>query len=161
MTDKTRHIEQLFKEHYPVMLRLAVMLLHDKEEGRDIVHDVFTRLLDGDIRFNKDKAGAFLLSCVRNSCLNVMRSRSSREQAMRLYLPDDESADGLEEKVQALQTSLKDLEPPVCQEIVLMHYRDGLTFKEIASRLGVSETTVYKHLRQAMNQLRLTIKQLG
>ena len=160
MTEKTRHIELLFKEHYPVMLKLAVMLLHDKEEARDIVHDVFTRLLDGDIWFNKDKAEAFLLSCVRNSCLNVMRSRSTREQAMRLYLPD-ESTEGLEERVQALQEGLKDLKPPICLDIVLMHYRDGMTFKEIAAHYGVSETTIYKHLREAMNQLRLTLKQLG
>lgn len=160
MTEKTRHIELLFKEHYPVMLKLAVMLLHDKEEARDIVHDVFTRLLDGDIRFDKDKAEAFLLSCVRNSCLNVMRSRSTREQAMRLYLPD-ESTEGLEERVQALQDGLKDLKPPICRDIVLMHYRDGITFKEIAAHYGVSETTIYKHLREAMNQLRLTLKQLG
>ena len=160
MTEKTRHIELLFKEHYPVMLKLAVMLLHDKEEARDIVHDVFTRLLDGDIRFDKDKAEAFLLSCVRNSCLNVMRSRSTREQAMRLYLPD-ESTEGLEERVQALQDGLKDLKPPICRDIVLMHYRDGITFKEIAAHFGVSETTIYKHLREAMNQLRLTLKQLG
>ena len=160
MTEKTRHIELLFKEHYPVMLKLAVMLLHDKEEARDIVHDVFTRLLDGDIRFDKDKAEAFLLSCVRNSCLNVMRSRSTREQAMRLYLPE-ESTEGLEERVQALQDGLKDLKPPICLDIVLMHYRDGMTFKEIAAHYGVSETTIYKHLREAMNQLRLTLKQLG
>ena len=160
MTEKTRHIELLFKEHYQVMLKLAVMLLHDKEEARDIVHDVFTRLLDGDIRFNKDKAEAFLLSCVRNSCLNVIRSRNTREQAMRLYLPD-ESTEGLEERVQALQDGLKDLKPPICLDIVLMHYRDGMTFKEIAAHYGVSETTIYKHLREAMNQLRLTLKQLG
>ena len=160
MTEKTRHIELLFKEHYPVMLKLAVMLLHDKEEARDIVHDVFTRLLDGDIRFDKDKAEAFLLSCVRNSCLNVIRSRNTREQAMRLYLPD-ESTEGLEERVQALQDGLKDLKPPICLDIVLMHYRDGMTFKEIAAHFGVSETTIYKHLREAMNQLRLTLKQLG
>ena len=142
------------------MLKFAVMLLHDKEEARDIVHDVFTRLLDGDIRFDKDKAEAFLLSCVRNSCLNVIRSRNTREQAMRLYLPD-ESTEGLEERVQALQDGLKDLKPPICLDIVLMHYRDGMTFKEIAAHYGVSETTIYKHLREAMNQLRLTLKQLG
>ena len=36
----------------------------------------------------------------------------------------------------------------------MQHFRDGVTFKEIANRLGVSETTVYKHLRRALNQLR-------
>jgi DNA-binding NarL/FixJ family response regulator len=42
-----------------------------------------------------------------------------------------------------------------------MHYRDGLTFKQIAAHYHVSETTIYKHLRDAMSQLRLTLKQLG
>lgn len=157
MAEKARHIEQLFREHYPAMLRLAVMLLHDEEEGKDIVNEVFTRLLGGNIHFDKDKSRAFLLSWVRNSCLNVMRSRNTREQAMRFYLLDDEATEGIDEDIQALQTGLNGLNPPVCQEIVLMHYRDGLTFKEIAKRLHVSETTVYKHLRQAINQLRLTI----
>ena len=78
MEDKTRHIESLFKQHYQAMYRLAFMMLHDKEESRAIVHDVFARLLDGDIRFDCHKAGAFLSSCVRDACLNVMRSQDCR-----------------------------------------------------------------------------------
>ena len=38
----------------------------------------------------------------------------------------------------------------------LMPYK--VTFKEIAIRQGVSETTVYKHLRSALNQLRTHLK---
>ena len=92
MEDKTRHIESLFKQHYQAMYRLAFMMLHDEEESRDIVHDVFARLLDGDIRFDCDKARAFLLSCVRNACLNVMRFHDYRERAMRYFPVDDENA---------------------------------------------------------------------
>ena len=90
MEEKTRHIESLFKQHYQAMYRLAFMMLHDKEESRDIVHDVFARLLDDDIRFDSSKAGAFSLSCVRNGCLNVMRAYDSREREMRdfpIYRP--------------------------------------------------------------------------
>ena len=150
MEDKTRHIESLFKQHYQAMYRLAFMMLHDDEEGRDIVHDVFARLLDGDIRFDSDKAGAFLLSCVRNACLNVMRSHDTRERAMRDFPIDDEDPSDSEA-----------FESEICREIILLHYRYGLTFREIAARLQVSETTIYKHLRNALNQLRLTIKDMG
>ena len=161
MVDKKRHIESLFKEHYQAMYRLAFMMLHDKEESRDIVHDVFARLLDGDIRFDSDKAGAFLLSCVRNSCLNVMRTQDSRERAMRDFPIDDENAsdsEAFESEIKALQDGISLLTPPVCREIILLHYRHGLRFKEIATQLGVSETTIYKHLRNALNQLRLTLR---
>lgn len=161
MEDKTRHIESLFKQHYQAMYRLAFMMLHDKEESRDIVHDVFARLLDGDIRFDSDKAGAFLLSCVRNGCLNVMRSHDYRERAMRDFPIDDENAsdsEAFESEIKALQDGISRLTPPVCREIILLHYRYGLTFKQIATRQQVSETTIYKHLRNALNQLRLTLR---
>ena len=164
MEDKTRHIESLFKQHYQAMYRLAFMMLHDEEESRDIVHDVFARLLDGDIRFDSGKARAFLLSCVRNGCLNMMRSQDSRERAMRDFPLDDENASdsvAFESEIKALQDGISHLTPPVCREIILLHYNDGLTFKDIAARLQVSETTIYKHLRNALNQLRLIIKDMG
>ena len=161
MEDKTRHIESLFKQHYQAMYRLAFMMLHDEEESRDIVHDVFARLLDGDIRFDSDKAGAFLLSCVRNGCLNVMRAQNTRERAMRDFPLDDEDpgdSEAFEGEIKALQDGISHLTPPVCREIILLHYNKGLTFKEIATQLQVSETTIYKHLRNALNQLRLTLR---
>ena len=164
MEDKTRHIESLFKQHYQAMYRLAFMMLHDKEESRDIVHDVFARLLDGDIRFDSGKAGAFLSSCVRNACLNVMRSQDARERAMRDFPINDEDpgdSEAFESEIKALQNGISRLTPPVCREIILLHYRYGLTFKQIAIQLGVSETTIYKYLRNALNQLRITIKDMG
>lgn len=164
MEDKNRHIESLFKAHYQAMYRLAFMMLHDEEESRDIVHDVFARLLEGDIRFDSGKAGAFLLSCVRNACLNVMRSHDTRERAMRDFPMDDATpgtSEALEHKVTALLRGIDSLTPPVCREIIVLHYRHGMTFRQIAARLQVSETTIYKHLRHALNQLRLTIKHMG
>lgn len=137
------------------------MMLHDKEESRDIVHDVFARLLDGDIRFDSGKAGAFLSSCVRNACLNVMRSQDARERAMRDFPINDEDpgdTEAFESEIKALQDGISLLTPPVCREIILLHYRYGLTFKQIATQLHVSETTIYKHLRNALNQLRLTLR---
>ena len=144
------------------MFRLAVMLLHDEEDSRDVVHDIFAKMLDGDIRFDEDKAEQFLLSCVRNSCLNLMRGHSRKEKAMRHYLlADDDFHEEYETEITALQEGMTKLTPPICREILLLHYRDGLTFKIIAQRLNVSEKTIYKHLRNAINQLRITLNEIG
>ena len=59
---------------------------------------------------------------------------------------------------QALHVGITKLFPPICREIIMLHFAEGLTFREIAERMGVSETTIYKHLRGALNQLRQTLK---
>ena len=164
MTDKKRQIERLFSQYYRDMFRLASMLLHDEQESMDVVHDVFARLLTERRLLDEATARAFLLSCVRNQCLNVMRDRKIGERARCLLMLESEvssqEAEDIEAEISALHQGVAHLEPPVCREILVLHYRDGLTFGAIAQRLNVSETTVYKHLRSALDQLRLTLKTL-
>ena len=161
MTDQKK-LEKLFKQHYRQMYRLATMLLHDDAESKDVVHDIFAHLLRNSLDLREDTAESYLLTSVRNRCLNVIRSRQIQERVEHLYLLDLDTTitptERLEEELKALYKGIDQLEPPVCRDIIMQHFRDGITFKEIANRLGVSETTVYKHLRRALNQLRTQLK---
>ena len=161
MTDQSK-LEKLFRQHYRQMYRLATMLLHDDAESKDVVHDIFAHLLRNSQDLREDTAESYLLTSVRNRCLNVIRSRQIQERVEHLYLLDLDTnitpTERLEEELEALYKGIDQLEPPVCRDIIMQHFRDGITFKEIANRLGVSETTVYKHLRRALNQLRTQLK---
>ena len=158
MTDQSK-LEKLFRQHYRQMYRLATMLLHDDAESKDVVHDIFAHLLRESQDLREETAEPYLLTSVRNRCLNVIRSRQIQERVEHLYLLDLDTTitptEQLEEEeLKALYKGIDQLEPPVCRDIIMQHFRDGVTFKEIAIRLGVSETTVYKYLRRALNQLR-------
>ena len=157
MTDQKK-LEKLFRQHYRQMYRLATILLHDDAESKDVVHDIFARLLNDPKDLREETAEHYLLTSVRNRCLNVIRSRQIQERVEHLYLLDLDTTilptERLDEELKALQKGIAQLNPPVYQDIITQHYRDGVTFKEIAFRLGVSETTVYKHLRRALHQLR-------
>ena len=161
MTDQKK-LEKLFKQYYRQMYRLATMLLHDDAESKDVVHDIFAHLLRNSQDLREDTAESYLLTSVRNRCLNVIRSRQIQERVEHLYLLDLDTnitpTERLEEELEALYKGIDQLEPPVCRDIIMQHFRDGITFKEIANCLGVSETTVYKHLRRALNQLRTQLK---
>ena len=161
MTDQKK-LEKLFRQHYREMYRLAAILLHDDAESKDVVHDIFARLLNDPIDLREETAEHYLLTCVQNRCLNVIRSRKIQERVEHLYLLDLDTTilptERLDEELKALQKGLAQLDPPVYQDIITQHYRDGVTFKEIAQRQGVSETTIYKHLRRALNQLRTHLK---
>ncbi len=163
MTDQSK-LQKLFKQHYRQMYRLATILLHDDAESKDVVHDIFAHLLDDYTDLREDTAESYLLTSVRNRCLNVIRKRQIQERIEHLYLLDLDTTimptERLEEELKALYQGISQLEPPVCRDIIIQHFRDGMTFKEIACHLDVSETTVYKHLRRALNQLRTHLKTL-
>ena len=146
------------------MYRLATILLHDDAESKDVVHDIFAHLLDDYTDLREDTAESYLLTSVRNRCLNVIRKRQIQERIEHLYLLDLDTTimptERLEEELKALYQGISQLEPPVCRDIIIQHFRDGMTFKEIACHLDVSETTVYKHLRRALSQLRTHLKTL-
>ena len=162
MTQRERHIEQLFKLHYRAMYRLACILLHDVDESKDIVHDVFARILAQQVELKEDTAQSYLLLSVRNQCMNVIRNRKIHQQVHHYLLLTDEleqaSPEKLEREIEVLRTGINKLFPPICQEIIRLHFTESLPFREIAVRLGVSETTIYKHLRSALDQLRQTLK---
>ena len=159
-----RKLEKLFKQHYRQMYRLATILLHDDAESKAVVHDIFARLLDDQRDLREETAESYLHTSVRNRCLNVIRSRQIQERVERLYLLDLDMTiiptERLDEELKTLHKGIDLLEPPVCRDIILQHFRYGVTFKEIARRMGVSETTVYKHLRRALSQLRTQLKEL-
>ena len=161
MTDQ-RKLEKLFKQHYRQMYRLATILLHDDAESKDVVHDIFAHLLDDPRDLREETVESYLLTSVRNRCLNVIRSRQIQERVERLYLLDLDTTivptERLDEELKTLYKGIELLEPLLYRDIILQHFRDGVTFKEIACRMGVSETTVYKHLRRALSQLRTHFK---
>lgn len=158
MTNRTQHFQTLFMRHYRQMYRLAILFLHDDAESKDVVHDIFAQLLADSRDVREDTAEAFLLTCVRNRCMNVIRNRKIQERIARLYMLDTDidttPAKHFAEELDMLTEGISRLTPPVCREIIELHFRDGHTFRDIAQQLGVSETTVYKHLRNALNQLR-------
>ena len=163
MAKEKQILETLFKRHYRQMYRIATILLHDDAESKDVVHDVFTQLLAESKELKEETSEAFLLTCVRNRCLNIIRGRKIQERVQRLYLLDITPAiipTDLyhEEELRKLTEGIDQLTPPIYREVIEWHFRDGHTFREIANRTGVSETTVYKYLRHSLQQLRTHIQ---
>ena len=81
--------EILFKAHYVAMFRLAMSLLYDEDESKDVVSDVFASLLGDGLAIRSDNARGFLLRCVRNSCINVIRHKQMRERFLKAVQADE------------------------------------------------------------------------
>ena len=80
--------ELIYRRHYPPMYRLARRLLYDPQESKDVVSDIFARLLRDSDRPQKDRMEGYLMTAVRNRCRDVLSHRSMRERVERLFLQE-------------------------------------------------------------------------
>ena len=156
MTMTTSELEILFKTHYAAMFRLAMSLLYDEDESKDVVSDVFASLLDGGLAIRSDNARGFLLTCVRNSCINVIRHKQMRERFMKLYSNSAEPlADGPDDSLTLaeLREYIDNNLPPLPRRIFTLRYLHDMTCQQVAETVGVSRMTVHHHLSQSMEKI--------
>ena len=152
----TSELEILFKTHYAAMFRLAMSLLYDEDESKDVVSDVFASLLGGGLAIRSDNARGFLLTCVRNSCINVIRHKQMRERFMKLYSNRAEPlAEGTDDSLTLaeLREYVDNNLPPLSRRIFTLRYLHDMTCQQVAETVGVSRVTVHHHLSQSMEKI--------
>jgi RNA polymerase sigma factor, sigma-70 family len=161
MKQKTTDIERLFRQHYERMYRLARTILYDADECRDVVSDVFERLLREDTVLLPDTEEAYLLRSVRNRCLNIIAHKGVRTRVEKMLVMDEKSmfSDHDDERLDRLHDIIDHLEPPIRQRILRLRLQQEMTYQEVAQALGVSKVTVYNHLSQAIDIITRTFKQ--
>ena len=152
-------IESLFKTHYTQMYHLALTLLFDEAESKDVVSDVFASLLSGKVVIRADKAKAFLLASVYHHCLNVLQHKQVQERFARLLTEDADtliSDNTAEEQMQMkeLMRYVRDNLSPLEQQIFRLRYLKEMTCQDVAEALNVSRQTVHTLLKQSVEKIR-------
>ena len=150
-------LEILFKTHYTAMYRLAMSLLYDADEARDVVSDIFSSLLDGGMAIRSDNARGFLLTCVRNSCISVIRHKHMRERFIKLYSTSAEPQDsGPDDSMMLaeLRDYIDNQLPPLSRRIFALRYLQDMTCQQVAEAVGVSRVTVHHHLSQSLEKIK-------
>lgn len=149
--------EALYKRCFPPAMMMAMSLLHQEDEARDVVQDVFVKLWESN--FSVANPMAFVMRATRNASLNRISMLDTREkirQRMTLELPSEESPPHRsdEEVMSAINQSLTTRERQILEKV----YSDGLSYKETAENLGVSVTAVNKNVVNALKKLRCYFK---
>ncbi len=156
MTMTRRELEILFKSHYAAMFRLAISLLYDEDESKDVVSDLFASLAAGGMTIKSDNARGFLLTCVRNSCINVIRHKQMRERFIRLYSAKAEPlVDGPDDSLMLneLREYIDNQLPPLSRRIFTLRFLHDMTCQQVADAVGVSRVTVHHHLSQSLEKI--------
>jgi RNA polymerase sigma-70 factor (ECF subfamily) len=151
--------DELYNRYWDKLFVVACRRLGNPAEAEEVVQDVMLRLWSrrGEIAL-KSSLGAYLAVAVKYEVINWL-ARHRRRQAYQNALEGPEADHSTEQLVDffALQERLSRLVKalPEKRRIVFQLSRDqGLSQKEIAERLRISENTVEAHIRKALQSLR-------
>jgi len=150
--------ESIYRQHYAKMYRLARTMLYDADESKDVVSDIFARLLRDCDGPQKDKMEGYLMTAVRNRCRDVLCHKSMQERVEKLFLQESMQCqivsmnddDRLERLMQFIESEL----PPLSQQIFRLRFLSEMSYEEVAQAAGVSKVTVYNHLSQSVQRIK-------
>jgi len=126
----------------------------NRGDVEDLCQDIYVRVYEAAQKQIPDPVKPFVFTIARNLLINRVR----REQIVPIESIGDLTALDIaadepppdrnvmaREELRRLQAALDGL-PPRCREAVILRKIEGLSRREIAARMGISEDTVHRHL---------------
>ncbi|MEU6721491.1 sigma-70 family RNA polymerase sigma factor [Nonomuraea sp. NPDC046802] len=143
----------LYRDHRLGLVRLAVLLVGDRETAEDVVQDVFARLHG---RPPKAMTLPYVRTCVLNGCRSILRRRTLA--ALRIVpgrtgpVDSAETTALLGESRQEVLAALGRL-PRRQREVLVLRFYLDLADAEIAQVMRIGESTVRSTAARALARL--------
>ncbi|WP_172594515.1 RNA polymerase sigma factor [Mariniphaga sediminis] len=139
--------------------------LPTSEEAENIIQDVFTNLWLYRKKLDSGKSlNALLYTMVRNELFmhlrkQIVRRKYVEEFGLFVNENDDSTQNQIEyNELKLLLAQLIESMPEKRKEVFKLSRYEGLSYKEIAKKLGISEHTVDTQIRKALSYLKENLK---
>lgn len=141
---------------------MAVRVLRDETLAEDVVQDVFVSFWKSPHKYdpNRGSLRTFLLTIAHRRAVDVVRSETARTR--REETTPWESPYDIEDEVwsKALSETVRDALSDLAEDerkAIAMAYFGGLSYVEVARRLGAPEGTVKSRIRAGMKKLSVSL----
>ena len=162
-------LAEAFRRHAGAVFALAKRVLGDGTAAEEVVQEVFLRLWNAPDRFDPERGTlrSYLLAQAHGRAVDQLRSESARRRreerearatAVAGYDVEHEVSDLiLGEHVRGALGVLPDAE----RKAIELAYFRGLTYREVATRLGQPEGTVKSRIRSGLKRMQGQLATLG
>jgi len=153
-----RRFEEIFLPYLDAAYNLARWIIRHDQDAQDVVQDAYVRAFKGFQRFRDGGSSkAWFLTIVRNSAYTLLNRRAAEENLIPYeeerhanIIPIDELL--TEAKKEYLQRVLERL-PLEFREVIILYELEGLSYRDLASTLGIPVGTVMSRLSRARRRL--------
>lgn len=154
-------ISRMMEQYGPMLVGTCKMLLGDVHLAQDAVQETFVKAYRNLGSFRSTFEGsekAWLTRIAVNVCRDYHRSKwfrfvDRKTQIESLVIPAPEAGTEAKELYRAVQGL-----PRKYRELILLHYYQGMSVKEITDTLGLASTTVYRRMDKARQMLKKTLE---
>lgn len=152
--------EQLYKTYQPGLVNFAYFYLKNEQEAIDTVQELFMNIWEKKEAFPvTDTPKAYLMTAVKNRCFNKLTRQKLHQNPIDtlqdIFISPDTTAANMEAKqTEATIKTLISSLPEKCREIFILSRFEHLSYKEIATLLGISQKTVENQIGNALKMLR-------
>lgn len=157
-------IDILFRQYYRFICKAVYKILPDSTLVEDISQEVFYELWRKRQQLNINTSlKAYLHRAARNKALNYIRDQKiifEGEEKQPVLANTSASINQLleaEELQQAIDAAIDTL-PERCRIVFVLSRFEDMSYKEIATQLGISIKTVENQISKALKQLRVVLK---
>lgn len=151
---------RIYDKYKDFLLTLAKSLVGQQETAEDIVHDVFVNFARSIEKFRlKGSLKGYLATCVSNLARDRIRSRKRQAAVLESMNPGNWSSDNPGKKLIEAEDTVRlreALEQILYEqrEVILLHIKGGLKFREIADLQNQSLSTIHGRYRYGIDKLR-------
>ena len=154
---RSSDVQDLYRQYGQELQGYLSRRLKCAETAADLTQEAFVRLIRGGPQGLVDNPRAYLYRIASNLLTDHYRDQTRRPRASAEPLsiavvdgtPGQERALLAKDRVGHLEQAIGEL-PPRQREVLLLHKLEGLSYGEIADRLGISKNTVMVHMMRAL-----------
>lgn len=150
----------LYKLFYPRFLNFAASIIQDRAAAQDLVQEVFMKVWLNREKLDEDLSlSNYLYVLTKRAVLNYLRDRRFTDSIDNEAIEQSMSESVTESVVHARETEAILMAkvsgmPDQRRNVFIMSRFKGMSNKDIASSLGISEKTVERHITLALSDLR-------
>jgi RNA polymerase sigma-70 factor (ECF subfamily) len=165
-----KSFDQIVERYFGLVFAVAFSRLRHRESAEDLAQEVFLRAyLNLDKVQQSELIAGWLVRVTQNLAIDWIRQGNRKSKLITMVpldemttdIPNTKEKNGREvmmnlDQNKALQSALFRL-PEDQREMVLLHYTEGYSHREIAKYLSVHPSTVGRQLRQAVKSMQSSI----
>ena len=162
MAKTTQFILEILNAEKDRLFQYASYRLHDIRDVEDVLQNIYVKILDNPLRFNRiENKHAYLYRILSNECTDYLRNNIKTESlcdgSLETLSLDTLQPENFEEEFAMINRILAIL-PPEQSEVIRLRHHSNLSFQEIADVMQIPLPTAKARYRYGLEKIRDGLK---